>query len=93
MLTLFLLMRTRKREIENPLISNDVILFRFQVSHIMELHMMEYKFFVLPNAFMIHSPHAPSFDIAKFRTSPQYKKYVKLPQLFIFICRINYCSS
>ncbi|KAF2358192.1 hypothetical protein FHG87_011053 [Trinorchestia longiramus] len=44
-----------------------------KVSHIMELHVLEYEFLVLPNAFIIHTPHAPSFDIAKFRTSPQYK--------------------
>lgn len=28
---------------------------------------------VLPNAFMIHMPHAPSFDISKFRSSSSYR--------------------
>lgn len=28
---------------------------------------------VLPNAFMIHMPHAPSFDISKFRSSSGYR--------------------
>uniref|UniRef100_A0A6A7FS34 Glycosyltransferase-like protein LARGE1 n=2 Tax=Hirondellea gigas TaxID=1518452 RepID=A0A6A7FS34_9CRUS len=49
-----------------------------KVSHIMELHVLGYEFVVLPNAFIIHTPHAPSFDIAKFRTSPQYKNCVKI---------------
>ena len=40
----------------------------------MKLHVLGYDFVVLPNAFIVHTPHAPSFDIAKFRTSPQYKK-------------------
>lgn len=33
----------------------------------------EYDLIVLPNAFMIHMPHAPSFDISKFRSSPSYR--------------------
>lgn len=33
----------------------------------------EYDLMVLPNAFMIHMPHAPSFDISKFRSSPSYR--------------------
>ncbi|KAL7647737.1 UNVERIFIED_CONTAM: hypothetical protein RMT77_001346 [Armadillidium vulgare] len=49
-----------------------------KVSHIMELHVTGYEFIVLPNAFIVHMPHAPSFDIAKFRTSPQYKRCVKI---------------
>ncbi|XP_072554648.1 xylosyl- and glucuronyltransferase LARGE2s isoform X2 [Paramormyrops kingsleyae] len=40
-----------------------------KVSHIMELDAQEYDLVVLPNAFMIHMPHAPSFDISKFRSS------------------------
>uniref|UniRef100_A0A673H7W9 Glycosyltransferase-like protein LARGE2 n=1 Tax=Sinocyclocheilus rhinocerous TaxID=307959 RepID=A0A673H7W9_9TELE len=44
-----------------------------KVSHIMELDAQEYDFIVLPNAFMIHMPHAPSFDISKFRSSPSYR--------------------
>ncbi|KAK4319840.1 hypothetical protein Pmani_009257 [Petrolisthes manimaculis] len=49
-----------------------------KVSHIMELHVMGFEFVVLPNAFIVHMPHAPSLDIAKFRTSPQYKRCVKI---------------
>lgn len=45
-----------------------------KVSHIMELHAQGYEFIVLPNAFIIHMPHAPSFDIAKFRSSSNYRK-------------------
>lgn len=33
----------------------------------------EYDLMVLPNAFMIHMPHAPSFDISKFRSSASYR--------------------
>lgn len=44
-----------------------------KVSHIMELDALEYDLMVLPNAFMIHMPHAPSFDISKFRSSLGYR--------------------
>lgn len=44
-----------------------------KVSHIMELDAQEFEMMVLPNAFMIHMPHAPSFDISKFRSSPSYR--------------------
>ncbi|KAJ0001765.1 hypothetical protein NQD34_001561 [Periophthalmus magnuspinnatus] len=44
-----------------------------KVSHIMELDAQEYELTVLPNAFMIHMPHASSFDISKFRSSPGYR--------------------
>ncbi|XP_024912919.1 LARGE xylosyl- and glucuronyltransferase 1 isoform X1 [Cynoglossus semilaevis] len=37
----------------------------------------EYEFVVLPNAFMIHMPHAPSFDITKFRSNKQYRVCLK----------------
>lgn len=47
-----------------------------KVSHIMELEARGYTFIVLPNAFIIHMPHAPSFDIAKFRGSSQYRRLV-----------------
>jgi glycosyltransferase-like protein LARGE len=49
-----------------------------KVSHIMELHAQGYEFIVLPNAFIIHMPHAPSFDIAKFRSSSNYRKCLKI---------------
>ncbi|XP_054828387.1 xylosyl- and glucuronyltransferase LARGE2 isoform X2 [Eublepharis macularius] len=44
-----------------------------KVSHVMELDAQEYELLVLPNAFMIHMPHAPSFDISKFRLSATYR--------------------
>ncbi|EMP33166.1 Glycosyltransferase-like protein LARGE1 [Chelonia mydas] len=37
----------------------------------------EYEFIVLPNAYMIHMPHAPSFDITKFRSNKQYRVCLK----------------
>ncbi|KAG8438703.1 hypothetical protein GDO86_005045 [Hymenochirus boettgeri] len=48
-----------------------------KVSHIMELDAQEYEFTVLPNAYMIHMPHAPSFDITKFRSNKQYRVCLK----------------
>ena len=44
----------------------------------MELDARGYEFVVLPNAFIIHMPHSPSFDIAKFRSSDQYRKCLKI---------------
>lgn len=38
----------------------------------------EYEFVVLPNAYMIHMPHAPSFDITKFRSNKQYRACLKI---------------
>lgn len=49
-----------------------------KVSHIMELDAQGFEFVVLPNAFIIHMPHAPSFDIAKFRSSSNYRKCLKI---------------
>uniref|UniRef100_A0AC11EU86 LARGE xylosyl- and glucuronyltransferase 1 n=1 Tax=Ovis aries TaxID=9940 RepID=A0AC11EU86_SHEEP len=48
-----------------------------KVAHIMELDAQEYEFIVLPNAYMIHMPHAPSFDITKFRSNKQYRICLK----------------
>ncbi|XP_019061841.2 LARGE xylosyl- and glucuronyltransferase 1 [Fukomys damarensis] len=48
-----------------------------KVAHIMELDAQEYEFTVLPNAYMIHMPHAPSFDITKFRSNKQYRVCLK----------------
>lgn len=48
-----------------------------KVSHIMQLDAEGYEFVVLPNAFMIHMPHAPSFDIVKFRSSSLYRRCLK----------------
>ncbi|NP_001089877.1 LARGE xylosyl- and glucuronyltransferase 2-B precursor [Xenopus laevis] len=49
-----------------------------KVSHIMELDAQEYELLVLPNAFIIHMPHAPSFDISKFRSSEHYRRCVQV---------------
>lgn len=49
-----------------------------KVSHIIELDIQEYELVVLPNAFMIHMPHAPSFDITKFRSSVSYRNCLKI---------------
>ena len=49
-----------------------------KVSHIMHLHAIGYQFIVLPNAFIVHMPHAPSFDIAKFRSSSIYRKCLNI---------------
>ncbi|XP_065197439.1 xylosyl- and glucuronyltransferase LARGE1-like [Sycon ciliatum] len=49
-----------------------------KVSHIMELDAQKYEFYVLPNAFIIHMPHAPSLDIAKFRSSKHYRECLKV---------------
>ena len=37
-----------------------------------------YEFVVLPNVFIVHVPHSPSFDIFKFRSSSLYRKWVFL---------------
>ena len=37
-----------------------------KVSHIMELAFRSTEFVVLPNVFIVHIPHAPSLDIAKY---------------------------
>jgi len=45
-----------------------------KVSHVMQLFASGYEFTVLPDAFIIHMPHAPSFDIARFRSSSNYRE-------------------
>ncbi|KAK6637777.1 Xylosyl- and glucuronyltransferase large2 [Polyplax serrata] len=49
-----------------------------KVAHIMELEAKGYDFVVLPNPFIVHMPHAPSFDIAKFRSSAVYRKCLEI---------------
>ncbi|XP_052582515.1 xylosyl- and glucuronyltransferase LARGE2 isoform X6 [Peromyscus californicus insignis] len=44
-----------------------------KVAHIIELDAQEYELLVLPEAFSIHLPHAPSLDISRFRSSPTYR--------------------
>lgn len=55
-----------------------------KVSHVMELYAQNYEFIVLPEAFIIHSPHSPSRDIMKYRTKREYRKCLnKLKASFI----------
>uniref|UniRef100_A0A8C5KVD8 LARGE xylosyl- and glucuronyltransferase 2 n=1 Tax=Jaculus jaculus TaxID=51337 RepID=A0A8C5KVD8_JACJA len=44
-----------------------------KVAHIVELDAQGYEFLVLPEAFAIHLPHAPSLDISRFRSSFTYR--------------------
>lgn len=65
-----------------------------KVSHIMELFAQGYSFYVLPNAFIIHMPHSPSFDIGKFRGSSPYRRCLKiLKNEFIRELRKRYVSK
>lgn len=47
-----------------------------KVSHVMEMYAQGYTFVVLPSAFIIHMPHAPSLEINQFRNSLQYRMCV-----------------
>lgn len=49
----------------------------YSVIYSVLLCLQEYEFVVLPNAYMIHMPHAPSFDITKFRSNKQYRVCLK----------------
>lgn len=44
-----------------------------KVSHSVELKARGYKAVVLPDAFVVHTPHAPSLDITKFRANTHYR--------------------
>ncbi|XP_004585648.2 xylosyl- and glucuronyltransferase LARGE2 isoform X1 [Ochotona princeps] len=44
-----------------------------KVAHIVELDAQEYELLVLPEAFTIHLPHAPSLDLSRFRSSSTYR--------------------
>ncbi|XP_047371799.1 xylosyl- and glucuronyltransferase LARGE2 isoform X3 [Sciurus carolinensis] len=44
-----------------------------KVAHIVELDAQEFELLVLPEAFTIHLPHAPSLDISRFRSSSAYR--------------------
>ncbi|XP_043466323.1 LARGE xylosyl- and glucuronyltransferase 2-like isoform X4 [Leptopilina heterotoma] len=48
-----------------------------KVSHVTHLTAIGYKYVVLPDTFIIHRPHAPSQDIAKFRASFIYRRCLK----------------
>ncbi|XP_078346641.1 xylosyl- and glucuronyltransferase LARGE1-like [Oculina patagonica] len=55
-----------------------------KVSHLMELQAQGYEFVVLPNVFIMHMPHSPSFDIFKFRSSSLYRRCLnKFKQEFV----------
>lgn len=45
-----------------------------KVSHIMTLFAMHYEFYVAANVFIVHMPHAPSFDLVNFRLSSHYRR-------------------
>lgn len=44
-----------------------------KVSHVMELAAQDYELVVLPEAYMVHMPHAPSADIVGYRHSKHYR--------------------
>ncbi|XP_068623154.1 xylosyl- and glucuronyltransferase LARGE2s-like [Battus philenor] len=44
-----------------------------KVSHSVELRAQGYRAVVLPGAFVVHTPHAPSHDITAFRADPRYR--------------------
>ncbi|CAG9571678.1 unnamed protein product [Danaus chrysippus] len=48
------------------------------VSHSVELRAQGYKLSVLPGAFVVHTPHAPSPDITAFRADPHYRVCLSL---------------
>ena len=62
-----------------------------KVSHIMELDAKGFEFVVLPDAFIIHTPHAPSLDISHYRSSKQYRHCLStLKRIFIEELIIKY---
>ncbi|XP_059046697.1 xylosyl- and glucuronyltransferase LARGE2s-like [Achroia grisella] len=44
-----------------------------KVSHSVSLRALRYRPLVLPGAFVVHTPHAPSKDITAFRADPHYR--------------------
>eukprot|EP00795_Rhopilema_esculentum_P011669 gene11669-21919_t len=45
-----------------------------KVSHIMNLYALKYEFVVAADVFIIHMPHAPSFDLTSYRLNSNYRK-------------------
>ena len=43
----------------------------------MQLDVHGFDFMVLPGAFIVHLPHAPSLDISKYRSSDLYRFCLK----------------
>ncbi|XP_063366135.1 xylosyl- and glucuronyltransferase LARGE2s-like [Cydia amplana] len=52
-----------------------------KVSHSVELRALGYKVVVLPGAFVVHTPHAPSPAITAFRTNKEYRHCLALLKL------------
>lgn len=49
-----------------------------KVSHIYEMIARGYSFLVAPDAFLIHMPHSPSAEIARFRRDARYRNCMAL---------------
>ena len=65
-----------------------------KVAHAMELAAQGYEFVVLPEAFTIHMPHAPSLEIARYRTNRKYRQCLRfLKNKFIQDLKLKYGSS
>lgn len=47
-----------------------------KVEHTMLLSAMDYKFIVLPEAFVMHKFHSPSYDIIRHRESARYRRCI-----------------
>ena len=45
-----------------------------KVSHCVELDAQGYKYYVLPNTYIVHLVHANSADMNRFRSSPKNKR-------------------
>ncbi|VDK76643.1 unnamed protein product [Litomosoides sigmodontis] len=48
-----------------------------KVSHVMSLNAAGYEFTILPDAFIIHHPHVPSFEMVGYCLLPKYRKCLK----------------
>ncbi|EFO26269.1 glycosyl transferase family 8 protein [Loa loa] len=48
-----------------------------KVSHVMLLNAAGYEFTVLPDAFVVHQPHHPSFEMVRYRSLATYRKCLK----------------
>ncbi|KHN88693.1 Glycosyltransferase-like protein LARGE2 [Toxocara canis] len=63
---------------ETPPYDNRFVGFGWnKVSHIMSLNAAGFDFIVLPGVFIVHQPHSASFEIAKYRSSPIYRRCLK----------------
>ena len=49
-----------------------------KVSHIMELYAQGYEFLVLPEVFIVHTPHSSSADLNHYRASAHYRDCMQL---------------